>query len=218
MLKITLLLPLLCQLNSVDAEILPARTRLLMPVIEQQIAKAKAIEEEKERKAKEIKEAEKVNPQINTADLRVLSNVTAEQLNKALQGTGLAGLGQAYVQAEAEYKVNAIILCAITIQESGWGESKLTHTNNNISGTVWNGEYAYFNSLEDCISYTAKNIGINYLQETGIYHNGYSIEAVNKKYCFRVDDRTGALVVDDEWAKAVTQISTQILGEVSDDN
>lgn len=98
------------------------------------------------------------------------------------------------------------------------GESKLTHTNNNISGTVWNGEYAYFNSLEDCISYTAKNIGINYLQETGIYHNGYSIEAVNKKYCFRVDDRTGALVVDDEWAKAVTQISTQILGEVSDDN
>lgn len=218
MLKFTLLLPLLCQLSSVDAEILPARTRLLIPVIEQQIAKAKAIEEEKERKAKEIKEAEQISPQINTTDLRILSNVTAEQLNKALQGTGLAGLGQAYVQAEAEYKVNAIILCAITIQESGWGTSALTHTNNNISGTIFNGNYAVFNSLEDCISYTAKNIGINYLQETGIYHNGYSIEAVNKKYCFRVDDRTGALVVDDEWAKAVTQISTQILGEVSDEN
>lgn len=219
MLKFTLFLPFLLQ-SATNIDFTPARVQIVADYNAYALATARAGEEEA-RKLKELaeKEAERLaNRTANMQDLRVLSNFTADELNKVLEGTGLAGLGQAYIDAEATYNVNAAILCAITIQESGWGTSDLTFSNNNISGTVFNGEYAYFNSLEDCIMYTAKNLGINYLQETGEYFNGYSIEAVNKKYCFRVDDRTGALVVDDDWAKSVTRITQEILEEVLYEN
>jgi len=60
-----------------------------------------------------------LEPEINWYDITSESNATAEQINKALKGTKLAGLGQAYVDAELKYQINAIYLTAITIHESG---------------------------------------------------------------------------------------------------
>ena len=45
-------------------------------------------------------------------DVTLPSNVTAFELNEVLKDTGLAGLGEAYVQAEMETGVNAVFLCA----------------------------------------------------------------------------------------------------------
>ena len=218
--KFAVFLPIFYHFWLLDVDYIPASTRLLMPVIEKQVEveeKALELAEVKESDASETttNHYENLSPTVDTTDLRVKSNLKAEDLDKYLADTGLAGLGQAYLNAEEEYGVNAIALCALTILESGWGTSSLTSSNNNISGTIWNGEYAVFDSLGDCITYTARNIGINYLQETGIYHNGYSIEDVNQKYCFKEDELTGELVVDTAWAENITQICNMILGEIS---
>lgn len=166
----------------------------------------------------EVVEEETKEININFEDLREKSNVNPEMLNAFLEDTGLAGLGQAYISAEEEYSVNAVILMCITIEESGWGYSDVSLNYNNISGTMIEGEYKYFNSFMDCIDYTARNLGINYLQETGIYHNGYSIEDVNTKYCFKSDEITGELVTDYAWSQKIKEISNEFLSFIKEYN
>lgn len=66
--------------------------------------------------------------------LSLLSKIRPEQLDTALEGTGLAGLGAAFVEAENTYQINAIVLAAIAAHESGWGESEYARLRHNLFG------------------------------------------------------------------------------------
>lgn len=216
--KIMLILPIIIamSLNSTcelgKTAVIEEAEREVVNVVEQEV---KEIKEEPTPLLEEIKEEEKVEEKkeliVNFDDVRVTSNASAEDLNKFLVNTGLAGMGQAYIDAESIYGVNAVILMALTIEESGWGESAVAEAYNNISGTMIRGAYKYFNSFYECVDYTARNLGNNYLKPDGIYHNGYSLAKVNLKYCFKIDEYTGELVPDLAWHKKIESISNEFL-------
>ena len=54
------------------------------------------------------------------SDLRIISNVSANDYNKMLEGTELAGLGSALEQAEKEHGVNGLYLMGLACLESGY--------------------------------------------------------------------------------------------------
>ena len=62
-----------------------------------------------------------IDPYFDPYDLRAKSNLTAEDINKKLEGTGLEGLGESYKKAEELENINAAFLVALTAWESAWG-------------------------------------------------------------------------------------------------
>lgn len=136
-------------------------------------------------------------------DLRVVSNLDTNQLEKLIKGTGLQGLGVYYERAEKEYKVNALALIAISALESGWGTSHLAKTKNNLVGYgAYDGQEhkaISFKTKGDCIMTVARDLSKDYLTEGGKYFNGYTLTAVNVKYCSRKD-----------WAGKVANIITDL--------
>lgn len=123
---------------------------------------------------------------VNT-DLRTPSNVTADDINKMLEGTALHGLGEAFVKAEKQYGVNALYMMGLACLESGWGTSKYAVNRNNLYG--WNAvdsnpdKASYFTSKEEATLYVAKKLQQNYLTKGGAYFEGYSARAVDVHYC-----------------------------------
>lgn len=127
-----------------------------------------------------------LNIDINS-DLRILSNLTADEYNKMLENTELNNLGNALEKAEKEYGVNGLYLMGLACLESGYGKSEFARERNNLVG--WNAvnsnpnKASYFESKEECILYVAERLKTNYLNENGCYFNGYSARAIDVKYC-----------------------------------
>ena len=92
-------------------------------------------EQEELRQAQEKERKEKmVRTYYTSSDVSQPSLLTAEELNIAIEGTGLQGLGQYFYEAEQAYGVNSVFLLSIAILESGWGESTLAQTKNSLFG------------------------------------------------------------------------------------
>lgn len=127
-----------------------------------------------------------LNIDVNS-DLRILSNLTAEEYNKMLENTELNNLGNALEKAEKEYEINGLYLMGLACLESGYGKSEFARKRNNLVG--WNAvnsnpkKASYFESKEECILYVAKRLKTNYLNKNGCYFNGYSARAIDVKYC-----------------------------------
>lgn len=115
-------------------------------------------------------------------DLRTPSNYTPEQLNKALKGSKLQGLGSAYIAAEEKHRVNALFLVSVSVLESGWGKSSAAVNKNNLFGIYSGGSLKTFSSKVACIDYAGNLLSDNYLSKGGKYFNGYTLSGVNKKY------------------------------------
>ncbi len=119
-------------------------------------------------------------------DLRTPSNVTVEEMEKMLNGTGLAGLGKAFVEAEQKYGVNAIYLMGLAAEESGYGTSAFAKLRNNLMG--WcaydsdPNKAMYFESKEACILHVASKLKANYLTEGGAYFEGYTVKSIDVHY------------------------------------
>ena len=129
-----------------------------------------------------------INLELTTeSDLRIPSNLKAEDYNKMLDGTNLSGLGSALERAEKEHNVNGLYLMGLACLESGYGTSNYAVNRNNLVG--WNAvnsnpnKASYFDSKEECILYVAEKLKTNYLSENGCYFNGYTAKAVDVKYC-----------------------------------
>lgn len=121
------------------------------------------------------------------SDLRVLSNLTAEDYELLLAGTELAGIGEALVTAEVAYGVNGLYMLGLACEESGVGTSRYARERNNLTG--WgaadsnpDGAY-YFDSKSECIMHVAERLSINYLTEGGKFFSGYTPRAIDVKYC-----------------------------------
>lgn len=121
------------------------------------------------------------------SDLRVASNVTAEEIDYMLKGTALEGLGEAFVEAEQKYGVNALYMMGLAIEESAWGTSSFAVNRNNLYG--WNavdsnpGKATSFASKKEATLFVASKLKANYLTEGGAYHEGYSARSIDVHYC-----------------------------------
>ena len=119
------------------------------------------------------------------------SGLTADAFEQALAGTGLAGLGEALIRAEAATGINSLVLAGIIAHESGWGSSALARDKNNLAGL---GAYddcpgmaIRFDSREECIFYLARLIADGgSLEEIGTWYASDPTWAEKVAGCMRV--------------------------------
>lgn len=142
---------------------------------------------------------------VKTLNLRTPSNLTPNQANEVLQGTGLDGLGEAFVNAEKNYGVNAYYLMSHAAVESSWGKSKISKLKNNLFGfTAYDASpgtsATTFKSKAHSIDFVAKYISIHYLSEDGQYYNGPNLKGMNVMYAS-----------DEEWANVISQVFDQLV-------
>ncbi len=97
----------------------------------------------------------------NYLPFRSKTMYTANDLNRFIEAntdstSKLRGTGQAFINAQNSYGVNALLALGVGINESAWGESSIAHSKNNIFGMnavdSSPGESAnYFKSVGDSI-------------------------------------------------------------------
>jgi len=149
---------------------------------------------------------------VTALDLTIPSGLTTDQANVIIKDTGLEGLGEAFVNAESKYHINAYYLIAHAAWESGWGTSKLAKNKNNLFGFVAYDKTAYssadsFKTKEECINVVAKFISENYLEENGDYYNGPTLKGMNIKYAS-----------DKHWAKGIAETMEGLVNKNESDS
>lgn len=156
-----------------------------------------------EERQKEIARVQSVT--FNSNNLRTLSGVTTSELRHLLKGTSMESLAGAFVDAEKTYKINAFALCGLVAVESGWNTSARARGQNNLTGyAVYSDSSAgkTFSSPYECIMATARLLDKHYLNENGIYHNGYSTYSLNIKYS-----------ADEKWHSKINSIANDLLND-----
>ena len=122
-----------------------------------------------------------VKPYEISTNITTASNATASEIDKQLEGTALHGLGQAFVDMEEKYGVNALFGVAVAITETGWGESYLARTRNNLFGIA-----AYDGNEGAAYSFATKEQAIDHWGDMikDVYFNrGYrDLVSVNSIY------------------------------------
>ena len=102
------------------------------------------------------------------------SNLSIEQLNLALSGTGLAGYGQAFYNIEQTHGVNALFAIAVGSHESA--NFYKTANKHNYFGFKGSNGWMSFSSPDACIDYFGR------LMNNKLYY-GKSIEQIAVIYC-----------------------------------
>ena len=131
-------------------------------------------------------ELESINNISFDMDLRLKSKYSAKDYNKMLSGTGLYGLGETFKECD-DIGINSLFVVALACHESNYGNSALSKDKNNIFGFRAYDRDPYnsaksFTNKEECIRYVSKFLCDNYLNENGIYFNGYTMQSINVKY------------------------------------
>lgn len=125
---------------------------------------------------------------------------SANDLNSKLGGV-LGGKGQVFLDAQAQYGVNAGLLASICMHESGNGSSRLAREQNNVGGVRIAGstQFRTYNSVDDCIMHMAKFLKSGYLDK-GLT----SLAQVGAKYC-PTNDPTDRAGMNSGWAAGVSR-------------
>lgn len=134
-------------------------------------------------------------------DFSAKSKVTEQQLEGALYHD-LSEYADVFIECEKKYGVNAILLASLAALESGWARSDLAVDKNNLFG--WkqsNGEYASFESKEQCILEVADAISENYLSQTGVYYTGDTL----------IDNVAQYYSPSEEWIKLLKEVADGIM-------
>lgn len=129
---------------------------------------------------------------------------TVEELDSALIGTGLEGLGKDFKEAEEKFGVNAILLMAMAKHETGNGTSELFKDKNNLFGFNAYDDDPYnkathFNSPGESINTVADHLKKEYLAKDGDYYKGVSPDAIGKSYA-----------TDPDWASKVSYMMEEV--------
>jgi beta-N-acetylglucosaminidase len=137
---------------------------------------------------------------VTRLDLRKPSGLTGVQADHLLKGTGLEGLGNAFVEAEKKYQVNAYYLIAHAAWESGWGKSRISREKNNIFGFQAYDNSPYrsaksFTTKEESIDVVTKYISEQYLSEDGKHYHGSDLKGMNVRYA-----------TDQNWNKGIAKV------------
>ncbi len=141
------------------------------------------------------------------SDLRQPSYITAAQLDAYFKGFPMAGLGQAFVAAEAKYGVNAVYLAAHAAWESDYGRSAIASQKKNLFGYGASGSDAFqnaksFPSFEASIDFVTGFVARQYLNPAGQYYGGApSLRGMNVHYA-----------ADPNWMNGIAAIMNEIVG------
>lgn len=122
----------------------------------------------------------KFYPYYKNLSFRSKTSYTANDLNEFIsnnskQNSALRNTGEAFIQAENKHGINATLLLAMAIHESGFGMSKIAIEKNNLFGVEAYDSSPYasakkFNTIADAIGYQASVlIGRKYLGVTTDY-------------------------------------------------
>ena len=115
-------------------------------------------------------------------DITAPSGLTAKELDTFLQGTGLQGLGAAFIKAELRHGINAAFFVSLAIEESAWGRSAFSRERNNIFGwgafTGNPNAAIWFKSKEECIMTVAMHLREDYVDNRGLR----IISSINNRY------------------------------------
>lgn len=123
----------------------------------------------------------------NETNLKIKSNVSIEEYQKMLEGTGLYEIAESLYNAEQTFSINGLYLMGLACLESSYGNSSFARNRNNIFG--WNAfdsnpnKASYFDSKSECVMFVAEKINNNYLNENGCYFEGYTAKDIDKHYC-----------------------------------
>ena len=113
--------------------------------------------------------------QVQAMDMSKPSGVTVEDL-KQVTRYKLVGTEETLYNLEQEYNLNCLLLLAIASHESAYGTMQF-HPNN-VCGYGYSG----FASIDECLDTVGRVLAKNYLDPSGPYYKGNTIEAVNKTY------------------------------------
>lgn len=110
-----------------------------------------------------------------------------EHIWRLYRAKHLKNTGTALIQAEQEYRVNALALAAIIAHESAWGRSAIAIDKNNLAGLgAYDGSpYASamaFCSKNESIMYLAALLSQDYLVEDGRHYRGPDLRGVGRNY------------------------------------
>lgn len=142
-----------------------------------------------------------------TMPIKSSSGFTASDFERAWQAYGalnLRGTGEALLQAEEEYGINALILAAIVVHESGWGKSVIAREKNNLAGLGAYDGNAYSSAITfadkaDSIYFLARLLSRDYAAPGDRYYNGSGLSGIGKAYAS-----------DPDWAGKVAEIMRQL--------
>ena len=169
---------LMLELETSAKEALDKSTQLYL---EEQIEKIK--EQERLKKEKELRDyyaalsatvVDICGDAVFTYNPYVKSNLSVEQYNKILAGTGLAGCGESYYNMEQTYNVNGLFALSVACLESGYGKYKAN--TNNFYGMRSSKGWMSFESPDANIQYFGK------LMNKSCYY-GKDILGIGATYC-----------------------------------
>lgn len=154
-------------------------------IYKEALDKVERYKQEELKKQKEEEARKALEPQYNPNDLRVLSNLTPEQLDTMLEGSYLKKLSPHILEYEKEYNVNALFVLSLVTEESGHGTSYLARTHKNIAGMKNSrGGYRTFPNWTSCAKEVFRLIDEEYLSEGGKFKvKDSNIKSVNLRYC-----------------------------------
>lgn len=122
-----------------------------------------------------------------TMPVTLPSGFSAAKFERAFKGTGLEGIGEALIQAEKEYGVNALVLAAICAHESGWGSSRLARKKGNLAGLgAYDGaEYSAgitFDSRTASVYFLARLLAEKYCPGGPFFGGSFDLEGIGVRY------------------------------------
>ena len=133
------------------------------------------------------------------------SGFSAARLERAFEGTPLAGIGETLTQAEDEHGINALVLAAIIVHETGWGRSRLAREKNNLAGLgAYDGqEYSAgirFDSRAASITFLAELLVAKYAPGGKYFGGSHDLAGIGVKYAS-----------DPRWAAKVAECMKRIV-------
>ena len=142
-------------------------------------------------------------------DVRVISDVTAEQLDAVLKGT-LAGMGSVYVEAGKANGIDPAFLAALSISETGNGDADTSKAPLNNPGGITCGSsdscgqtkpggrmWRKFGSMEEGIKYKAELLKGSYI-DAGLH----TISQIQGKYA-PLSDKNDTGNLNANWIKNI---------------
>lgn len=113
--------------------------------------------------------------EVQVMDMSKPSGVTVEDL-KLVTRYKLVGTEETLYQLEQDYNLNCLLLLGIASHESAYGTMQF-HPNN-VCGYGYSG----FSSVNECLDTVGRVLAKNYLDPSGPYYKGNTIDSVNRTY------------------------------------
>lgn len=107
-------------------------------------------------------------------EITMRSGLTAVELDRLTEGTGLEGLGESLRHIEDRNGVNAVFALSVAQLESGYGSSYMAQVDNNIFGMTG----MEFESKDECVKYFG-----NLIQHWYFNRGLDTVETINDVYC-----------------------------------